>query len=79
MYDYLDLEGCIKIYAQLIADDIHEGRGEVHMRLCDLLGVSKDEFRPFEYDLGGESIGNAKRAEWTIRRAIHRLNKKEVS
>lgn len=79
MFDNLDLEGCIKFYAQFIADDIHEGRVAIHRRICELLGVTKEEFSPFQYDFGGECIGNVKRAEWSIRRAISKLkNEKDT-
>ena len=73
MYDYLDLDGCVKMYAQIIASDLDEGRGAIHMRLCELLGVKKEDFKPFEYDVGGEAIGNYDHAYWVIRRAIMRL------
>jgi len=47
-FETFDLDSAINIYALYIANDISTQRGEIHHKICELLGVDKDDFRPFE-------------------------------
>jgi len=72
MFEYLDLEGCILMYAMYISEDIGTQRTDLHYRLCELLKVSIDNFRPFE-DMNITKIPTEKEAESIIRKAIKDL------
>lgn len=44
-------DALITEYANAVADEIRSfDRGQIHMRLCDRLGLEYHEFRPFEAD-----------------------------
>lgn len=72
-YKSLDLENAVKLYAIMIAEDIHEGRPQVHDRICQILGVSKSEFNPFIWNVYN-TIHDPKHAEFLIRHRINMLN-----
>ena len=76
MFEYLDLEGCIKMYAMYISEDIGTQRTDLHYRLCELLNVDIDKFRPFE-DIDIIKIPTEKEAESIIRKAIKQLGTTE--
>ena len=72
MYDYMDLDGLIKMYSILIAEDMMEGRGEIHIELCRRLGVKYDSFAPFE-SMEITEIPTEEKAEKILRKAIKEI------
>jgi len=68
------IDDAIRLYATIISEDKHDFRIEIHERLCELLGVSKEEFAPFEgmcVNLG--SHWTPEMCEYLIRQEIKRL------
>lgn len=73
----MDLKNAIKFYAIIIADDDLKGRIEVHERICNLIGVDKNQFNPFECFGPGCRIHSAKHAEQLIRARITQIKKEQ--
>lgn len=47
-FECLELDSAIKMYAAWIANDIPSQRVELHSRICELLDVDYQDFKPFE-------------------------------
>ena len=73
MYEKMDsIEDVIKLYAVIMAEDgTGDKRCDIHAQLCKLLGVSKDDFKPFDW---WQPVGmghlHVKQAEGIIRRDL---------
>ena len=76
MFEYLDLEGCIKMYAVFIVQDIPMQRIDLHMRLCELLNTDYEHFRPFEAK-NFEDFHTEAQAERYLRKKIREFKKSD--
>ena len=71
-YSYYNLDEAIQEYAEVIADEIGgDKRIEIHDRICQLIGVDKEKFSPFDDVMIGIGCSiSYKTAEYVIKRAI---------
>lgn len=71
-FECLELDSAIKMYAAWIANDIPSQRVELHARICELLDVDHQDFKPFE-SIDIKKLPTEKEAEQMIRDAIAML------
>lgn len=66
------IEDAVKLYSAFVSCDMNEQRIELHKRLCELLKVKYEDFKPFE-DIGITELLTEKEAQRILNKAIKKL------